>query len=350
MRRTIAVIAVTSALTAGCGAQRSTEPANAATTIADRLSVPWDIDFLPDGTPLVTERDTGNIKSLQNGSAATIGTIADIDNEGEGGLLGLAVSPTFNDDQYVYLYFTAAEDNRIVRAEHRDGQLVNLNPILKGIPRARIHNGGALIFGPDNFLYAATGDAAEPALAQDPNSLAGKILRITTDGKAAANNPTPGSPIFSLGHRNIQGLTFDSDNQLWASELGANAWDELNLITPGGNYGWPRVEGISDDDQFLNPIHVWRPTDASPAGIAILDDTLYMAALRGQRLWAVPLNGDAQPYALHTNHYGRLRAVTTTPQGELWVSTSNRDGRGNPATLDDRILRINPESGSGSGE
>ncbi|OZM77231.1 glucose sorbosone dehydrogenase [Pseudonocardia sp. MH-G8] len=214
--------------------------------------------------------------------------------------------------------------------------------LVTGIPSAVYHDGGALEFGPDGMLYAGTGDATDGPLAQDPASLAGKILRMTPDGRPPGDNPFPGSLVFSLGHRNVQGLAFDSRDRLWASEYGANAWDELNLVQPGGNHGWPQVEGRGGDGEFVQPAAQWPVEEASPSGIAIVDDVIHMAALRGERLWQIPISGEGvgEPVATLEDAHGRLRTPEPAPDGSLWVTTSNRDGRGEPAAGDDRILRV----------
>lgn len=308
------------------------------------LEVPWGLDFLPGGDALVTERDTRRIlRVTPDGRVTPVGEIPDAEGGGEGGLLGLAVSPTFAADSMVYIYYSTATENRIERMRYDGGGLGPREPLVTGIPSAVYHDGGVLAFGPDGMLYAGTGDATNAALAQDPRSLAGKILRMTPDGSPAPGNPFPGSLVYSVGHRNVQGLAFDSRGKLWASEYGANAWDELNLIQPGGNYGWPQVEGRGSGE-FVEPAAVWPVDEASPSGIAIVGDVVHMAALRGERLWQIPVRADGSagdPVAQLENH-GRLRTVKQAPDGSLWVTTSNLDGRGAPRPGDDRILRVVP--------
>jgi glucose/arabinose dehydrogenase len=299
---------------------------------------PWGLVALPDGTALVSERDTGRI--VEVGADGSLDEATEIDQaapDGEGGLLGIAVDPT---GTWLYAYVTTASDNRVIRMplDDLDGARED---ILIGIPKAGIHNGGRIAFGPDGMLYIATGDAADPTLAQDPESLAGKILRVDPRGAEPEGNPFPGSPVWSLGHRNVQGLAFDSRGNLWATEFGAKDADELNLIEPGGNYGWPIVEGIGDDPAYINPQAQWSPTSlASPSGLAIVDDVAYVASLRGEVLWQVPLVGDraGQPFALDLGDLGRLRTVEALPDGSLWLMTSNTDGRGDPRGGDDRIV------------
>jgi glucose/arabinose dehydrogenase len=307
------------------------------------LAVPWGIDFLPDGDAVVTERDTRRVlRVTREGQIIPVGEVTEAEAGGEGGLLGIAVSPTFETDSLLYVYFSTATENRIERMTFDGTALGPREPVVTGIPSAVNHDGGALEFGPDGMLYASTGDATNAALAQDPASLGGKILRMTPDGTPAPGNPFPGSIVYSLGHRNIEGLAFDSQDRLWASEFGADAWDELNLIQPGGNYGWPQVEGRGGSGQFVQPAAQWPVAEASPAGIAIVDDVVYMAALRGQRLWQIPVEGEGvgEPVASLVGAHGRLRSVEHAPDGSLWVTSSNLDGRGQPAPGDDRILRV----------
>ncbi|GAA3342372.1 PQQ-dependent sugar dehydrogenase [Amorphoplanes nipponensis] len=312
-------------------------------TVATGLAVPWGLGFLPDGSALVTERAGGRILRLSPGSApAVAATVPGVVPAGEGGLLGLAVSPTYADDGYVYVYYTAASDNRIARLRLDAPQ--DQQVILSGLAKATIHDGGRLAFGPDGMLYAGVGDAGGTANAQNQQSRNGKILRMRPDGGVPdAGNPFPGSLVYSLGHRNVQGLAWDAQGRLYASEFGQNTWDEVNQIVPGGNYGWPTVEGRAGDPRFRDPIVVWSTAEASPSGATIDDTTLYVAALRGQRLWSVPLDGTGgagAPVALLQGRYGRLRTVERAPDGSLWITTSNRDGRGTPAADDDRVIRF----------
>jgi len=312
-------------------------------TIATGLVAPWGIDFLPDGTALVGERDTTKVLAVAAGSVRTVGRLDSVAPQGEAGLLGIAVSPTFDEDSLVFAYFTSAVDNRVVRMTYDGRRLGEPEVILKGIPRGFIHDGGRLEFGPDGYLYVSTGETGEEQLAQDRSSLGGKILRITADGDPAPGNPVDGSPVWTMGHRNVQGLAFDDRDRLWASEFGANTWDELNQIDKGRNYGWPLVEGKGDLEEYRNPFAQWRTAEASPSGLAYLDGSLWMASLRGERLWRIPVNQDGtikQPEDFFVGDYGRMRTVVVAPDGNLWVSTSNRDTRGDPAPKDDRILEI----------
>lgn len=268
---------------------------------------------------------------------------------GEGGLLGLAVSPSFRGDHLVYAYFTTASDNRIARMSYDDtrhpgDQLGAPHTVLRSIPKGHFHNGGRIAFGPDRMLYAPTGETGDKDLSQDKKSTAGKILRMTPDGAPARGNPDPRSVVYSYGHRNVEGLAWDSGKRLWASEFGEDTWDELNLIEPGRNYGWPAREGKGPTSgRYVNPVLQWKPADASPSGLAYAKGSLWMAALRGERLWRIPLNGAkpaAAPQAFFTGRHGRLRTVLPADHGALWLVTSNTDGRGQPRKGDDRILRV----------
>lgn len=312
--------------------------------IATGLISPWGLAFLPDGSALVSERDTGRVLRVPaDGSSPTlVGTVDGVLAVGEGGLLGLAV-PVGDNPAFVLAYLTTATDNRVVRIDWDGTSLGEQVPILTGIPANTFHNGGRLLALPDGTVLVSTGDAGLPSTAQDPDSLAGKILRITADGAPAPDNPDPESRVYSLGHRNVQGLALDSAGRLWASEFGAGDADELNQIRPGANYGWPVYEGGAGDAAYVDPAAQWSPTSvASPSGIAILDDVAYVASLRGEVLWQVPLVGDraAAPVGLDLGDLGRLRTVAVAPDGALWLVTSNTDGRGSPGADDDRILRL----------
>ncbi len=317
-------------------------------TVARGLEVPWGIAFLPDGTALVTERDSGRVFRVGRGEVTQVGRVEESRAGGEAGLLGVAVSPTFAQDRRVFFYATGDDDNRVLRTTFEGGRLGSLRPVLTGIPKAGNHDGGRMVFGPDGALYVSTGEAGQPPLAQDQGSLGGKILRITQDGRPAAGNPRAGSPIWTSGHRNVQGLAFDDRGRLWASEFGQDTWDELNLVQKGRNYGWPEVEGKGGDRAraagFTDPQVQWATDDNSPSGLALADGRLWLGALKGERLWRVDVAGrtagDEQGFFV--GDYGRVRTVVRAPDGNLWVTTSNRDGRGDPAEQDDRILLVRP--------
>jgi glucose/arabinose dehydrogenase len=317
-------------------------------TVATGLDVPWGIAALPDGSALVSLRDRAQIVRITaNGRVARVptrradGRIAGVVPAGEGGLLGLALSPSFATDHLVYAYFTAASDNRIGRMRYVDGRLSTPAVVFSGIPKGPNHDGGRIAFGPDGMLYVGTGEGGVTSRAQDKGSLGGKILRLTADGRVPADNPFGRSPVWTYGHRNVQGLAWDTDGNMYASEFGQNTWDELNLIVKGHNYGWPVVEGVGHRSGYTDPLRVWPTDDASPSGIAIVDDVVYMAALRGERLWRIPLtrNGTGPPRALLHDDYGRLRAVVASPTGGLWLLTNNT-ARGNPRPGDDKLVEI----------
>lgn len=332
----------------GPGSVTAAPVPSVASTIATGLNAPWGLAFLPDGSALVSERDSSLIKHLDgHGGVTTVGTVPGVLHTSEGGLLGIAVAPDFAAHRWLYAYLTAAKDNRIVRMTYKNGRLGNPKVILAGIPSGSIHNGGRIVFGPDGMLYAGTGETGDRGLAQRRGSLGGKILRLTRTGKVPADNPTKGSYVFSRGHRNVQGLAFDAKGRLFASEFGQHTWDELNLIRPGGNTGWPTVEGRARDKRYDDPVAQWPTPKASPSGIAIVGRTVFMAALRGQRLWRITIgpndrNGipTATAKAYFTGRYGRLRNVALAPDGSLWLVTNNTDRRGVPRPGDDRVLRL----------
>jgi glucose/arabinose dehydrogenase len=318
------------------------QPTGNPTDVVTSLKAPWSIVFV--GTvALISERDSGRILELTGSSTREVGTVDGVEHQGEGGLLGLAALAQ-GDTAYVYAYFTGQDDNRIVRYPLTGTAgaygLGQVEPIFSGIPKAGNHNGGRIAFGPDGMLYATAGDAGRGGRAQDPNSLSGKILRLTPTGQVPADNPVAGNPMYSMGHRNPQGIGWDRQGNMWAAEFGQNTWDELNQIRPGANYGWPEVEGAAGDPRFVDPVHEWAPVDASPSGIAVVGDTVFIANLRGQRLTAVSLSDPAQATDYYNRAYGRLRNVVLAPDGSLWILTNNTDGRGDPADGDDRILSV----------
>ncbi|KAF1041998.1 MAG: Quinoprotein glucose dehydrogenase B [Herbaspirillum frisingense] len=307
--------------------------------IATGLDAPWSIAFFGN-TPLVSERNSARVLALDgNGKGRQVAKIAGVNGRGEGGLLGIAVHGA-----YLYAYFTAGAENRIERyrieGKDADLKLGAGEKIFGGIPSASYHNGGRLAFGPDGMLYATTGDAGEKSRAQDLKSLGGKILRMTPEGRVPRDNPFPGSYVYSYGHRNVQGLAWAGDGTMYASEFGENTWDELNLIRPGGNYGWPEVEGKGGHPGFIDPIQQWPTAEASPSGMAILGGHIYIASLRGQRLRKIPLSAPGTAAELYVRQYGRLRDAVVTPDDKLWILTNNTDGRGQARAGDDRILSV----------
>lgn len=317
------------------------------TDVATGLAVPWGLAFLPDGRALVGERPTGDVSLIAPGSdPERVGTVPDVADNGEGGLLGMVASPTFESDQLIYAYVTTRADNRVITMRLQRNALVDAQTILTGIPDESYHDGGRLLFGPDGMLYVTTGDAGVPENAQDLASLSGKILRVKADGSVPDDNPFPDSPVWSYGHRNVQGLAFDDTGQLWATEFGSSAYDELNLIEPGANYGWPEVEGVggavSATNDFVDPQVTWPTSEASPSGLAWRDGVLYMGALQGERLWQIPVEGSTAeaPTPTLEGALGRIRTVMVAPDGDLWLTTSNTDGRGEPRDGDDRVASV----------
>ncbi|TCR17779.1 PQQ-dependent sugar dehydrogenase [Streptomyces sp. BK205] len=316
-------------------------------TLSSGWTIPWGVFWLPDGkSALVTERDDFRVwKVTKDGSKTQVGTVPNaVTTNGEGGLLGVAVDPKWETNHRVYFMHTASEGNRVVRMTYDGTTLSGYTVLLQGIKKNRYHNGGRLAFGPDGYLYVSTGEAQTPDLAQDKSSLNGKILRMTTDGSPAPGNPF-GTYVYSLGHRNPQGLAFDRNGRLWEAEFGNSSKDELNLIKPGANYGWPVCEGTCSTAGMTNPKATWNVSEASPSGIAIVRNVVYMASLRGERLWRIPINGDNEsvgtPTAYYVGTYGRLRTVTKVPGADqLWLSTTNCDNNGGAADGSDKILRV----------
>lgn len=352
------------------GAGGQLQPIGTPRAIATDLDAPWSMVRLGSGSTLVSERDTARILELEaHGTVREVGSIKGVHAEGEAGLLGLAVlaargdsaNPTNSSDAagtantgnitWLYAYFTAASDNRVARMPlHGDAGSYSLGKpevILRGIPKASNHDGGRIKFGPDGMLYVTTGDASSTAHAQNVNSLGGKILRLEADGQVPPGNPFAGSYVYSWGHRNPQGITWTSDGTMWASEFGQNTWDELNIIIPGGNYGWPAVEGEGGAPSYIDPVLVWPTSEASPSAITAVGGTLFMAGLGGQRLWVIDPDGAAvnggdgvHATAFYTEEYGRIRDVVPGPDASLWFMTNNTDGRGSQAAGDDKIYQV----------
>ena len=316
-------------------------------TVSSGWTIPWGTYWMPDGqTALVTERDDFRVwKVTKDGAKTQVGTVPNVmTTDGEGGLLGVAVDPRWDTNHYVYFMHTASEGNRVVRMTYDGSSLTGYTILLQGIKKNRYHNGGRILFGPDGYLYVTTGEAQTPSLAQDKNSLNGKILRMTTDGQPAPGNPF-GNYVYSYGHRNPQGLAFDRNGRLWESEFGDVSKDELNLIKPGANYGWPTCEGTCSVAGMTNPKATWNTSEASPSGIAIVRNVIYMASVRGERLWRIPITGDTENVGASTAYYvgtyGRLRTVTKVPgSDQLWLSTTNCDNNGGAPDGSDQIFRV----------
>jgi glucose/arabinose dehydrogenase len=318
--------------------------------VAENLTIPWEVLFLPDEEILVTERP-GRLVRLPAGTQIDVPGVV---STGEGGLLGAALHPDFANNGWLYLYETREAglglQNEIARYRLVDDVLRDREVILDNLPGAIYHDGGRLAFGPDGFLYATVGDATDAEAAQDTSNLAGTIIRMTATGEPAPGNPNDGSYIYSYGHRNPQGLAWDTAGRLWSTEhgrsVGGSGFDEINRITPGGNYGWPDSQGDTVAPGTIAPVrHSTADVTWAPAGAAYVDGSLYMPGLRGETLYEAELDGE-EIVGWHEHlvgEYGRLRTVVVGPEGWLYVTTSNRDGRGDaPAENDDKILRIDP--------
>ena len=316
-------------------------------TIANDSDIPWGLAFLPNGDGIYTERDARTVIELSpSGTKTTLGKIPGVSGtDGEGGLLGLELSPSFSSDHWVYIYHTSSSDNRVIRVKYNTNKsldLGSLQVLLKGIQRNKFHDGGRLRFGPDGKLYIGVGDAENGNNAQNKNSLNGKILRMNPDGSVPADNPFH-NYVWSFGHRNVEGLAFDSQGRLWEAELGNNQQDELNLIQKGGNFGWPSCEGtIGNCGGFIAPKRTWPVAQASPSGLAIVNNTLYMAALRGMRLWVMKIQGSgtSTPQAFFSGQFGRLRTVEPSPDGGLWLTTTSGDKDSTPNNSNDKVLHV----------
>jgi glucose/arabinose dehydrogenase len=307
--------------------------------VATNLRLPWGLAVLPDNTAIVGERRTGRI--LQVRSIRTppkvLMTVAGIDSSGDGGLLDLALSPSYRDDSLVFAYITTRTDNRVVRFELGG----RVTPVLVGIPRGTTGNGGRLAFDDNGTLYVGTGDTGRPALAADPRSLAGKVLRVTSFGRPAPHNPSPASPIYTRGHRSVNGLCVDSADHSYVDEAGAGT-DELNELDPGKDFGWPASPRRAGT---VAPARTLSPAVGGLTGCAVLQRGLFVASLSGQRLWVFPLADGGRPgtpRGLLAGTYGRIRTVVAAPDGALWLTTSNRDGQGKPTPQDDRVIRLVP--------
>jgi glucose/arabinose dehydrogenase len=320
------------------------------TTVTTETDIPWGMTALPDGSMLYSRRDAHDIIRLdpKTGEKVNIGGVPNVEStDGEGGLLGLAVSTTFDEDGWVYIMHTSPTDNRIVRIRLVNDtlDLKSEQVLVSGILRNKFHDGGRLRFGPDGKLYASTGDAQNPQTAQDTASLNGKVLRINPDGSVPSDNPF-GNYVWSYGHRNPQGLAFDSQGRLWQQEFGNSEMDETNLVVKGGNYGWPDCEGTAgtcDKPGFLAPKRTYPTADASCSGIAIVKDVLYVSCLRGTRMYQQVISGSSlgEITTYFNGTYGRLRTVEPAPDGGLWISTSNKgDKDSTPNNSDEKILHV----------
>jgi len=320
--------------------------------IATGFKIPWDIAFLPDKSILITER-AGNLIRLEKDGTRTSISLPRPVSKGEGGLLGIVTHPDFETNNFLYLYMTIGSnengtENAVFRYRYVGEQLLDEKTIITRIPGALYHDGGRMEFGPDGLLYITTGDAQDPNIAQDKNSLGGKILRLYDDGKIPKDNPF-NSPVFSLGHRNPQGLTWDNLGQLWESEHGRSGalsgYDEINLIKKGSNYGWPKIEGGKTEvGMELPKLHSGSESTWAPASLVYYKGKLFFGGLRGEALYEVSVVGETigQVKTYFHKTFGRLRTVRLGPDGMLYLTTSNQDGRGKPIPEDDRIIKVNP--------
>ncbi len=316
-------VSVSDGAVSGAGESPTLARVGGVTEIAKNLATPWGLTFLPDGSALVSSRNTGDIRRInpENGGHQSVGIVPDVVASNDSGLLGLAASPTFATDRTVFAFLTTATDNRIVALEFAEDltTFTVARTVLGGIVAGSGHQGGRLAFDKAGNLWATTGDAYEPTLAPDRGSLNGKILRIRPDGSNAVVNPFE-SPVFSIGHRNVQGIAIADDGSVYASEFGETTQDEVNAISAGQDYGWPDSEGLVGGTG-TPPILTFAPTEASPSGIAHASGSLWMASLRGQRLWQMPVaNGKptGEAVAHFVGEYGRLRTVEVAPDGALW--------------------------------
>lgn len=331
-----------------------TEQHPAVEVLVENLTIPWDIAFLPNGHLLVSERGGTLIEfDLETGESSSI-DVPDVVHQGEGGLLGIALHPDFVTNRYLYVYFTSSvagkSINKVLRYTYENGILKDGTVIIDTVPGAFFHDGGRIAFGPDGYLYVTTGDAQDPEMSQRIESLAGKILRVTDTGAAAPGNPFD-SEVYSYGHRNAQGLTWDDDNALWATEHGRSGiesgFDEINLIIKGGNYGWPEYQGDAVSEDTIGPVLQSGPSVTwAPAGIAYYNGSLFFGGLKGETLYEAVLAGlsVAELKEHFVGEFGRIRTVVLGPDNLLYITTSNRDGRGDIRPGDDKIIRIDPEA------
>ncbi len=349
----------------------TTSNAAAATVIAENLDTPWGIAFLPDKSMLVTERP-GRVRSVNSKGVlqqAPALTLKDVREIGEGGLLGIAIHPDFTKNSFVYIFYTYNQGestyNKVARYKYSAIKLAiacaenksNCNTaktvrleedkiIIDKIPAASNHNGGRIQFGPDGYLYITTGDAENSSQAQDRDSLAGKILRVA-DPEFIEGSGQVKVEVYSYGHRNAQGLAWDDKGRLWATEHGRSGLqsglDELNLIEKGKNYGWPIIQGDEKKEGMETPRLNSGSDTWAPAGAAFVGDSLFFGGLRGQALYRATINDKQITLKEYfKGGFGRIRDVVKGPDGTLYITTSNRDGRGNPRDTDDRIIKINP--------
>ena len=319
--------------------------------VAQNLSIPWEIVFLPDGDMLVTER-AGRL--LRIGDDKRIIEISGVTHVGEGGLLGLALHPKFRENNFIYVYMTTTNNgrlsNRVERYILNGATLSDRKIIIENIHGANYHDGGRIAFGPDGMLYITTGDAGDTKNSQNKNSLAGKILRVESDGTIPPENPF-NNAVYSYGHRNVQGIAWDKSGQLWATEHGRSGvlsgYDEINKIVKSGNYGWPDIQGDETSSGMISPqIHSGASVTWAPSGMEYFRDSIIFVGLRGQSIYTANISNEKlnnlRSYFKGT--FGRLRTVVLGPDGMFYIITNNRDSLGKPISSDDRIVRIDPKT------
>lgn len=334
----------------GITIERGTAEKKSITIIAENLQIPWAVAFLPGGDLLVTERP-GRLRKI--GGDGKVYDIEGVHHIGEGGLLGMALHPRFIENHWIYLYFTTAQDgetkNRVERYTFENDRLFNKKIVIENIPGAIYHDGGRIAFGPDEYLYITTGDAGKSDLAQRTNSLAGKILRIQDDGSIPSDNPFSNA-VWSYGHRNSQGLAWDDQGNLWATEHGRSGvlsgFDELNIIEKGKNYGWPVIQGDERRAGMELPVAQSGPNETwAPAGALFWDGSIFFTGLRGEAIYEAHIIGEKQvSLTIHFHkEFGRIRELTRGSDGDFYITTSNTDDRGTPKPEDDKIIRIDPK-------
>lgn len=332
--------------------EKDTDMRVAVEVVEEGFEIPWDIAFLPEGGMLVTER-TGHLILVYENEGTKEVPVTGVRQGGEGGLLGLLLHPDFQSNKLLYLYLSSPgtqgeTENKIIRYRFENNTLTEDRVIISGIPGALYHDGGRMEFGPDGKLYVTTGDATRSQIAQDKNSLGGKILRLNDDGTIPADNPF-GTEIYSFGHRNPQGLAWDDTGNLWETEHGrsgiTSGLDEINLIKAGENYGWPTIEGDETQAKMHPPVrHSGTDDTWAPASLVYLDGSLFFGGLRGEALYEAKLEGE-RVVELHEHFkgvFGRIRTVRLGPDGMLYLTTSNTDGRGAAKEGDDKIIRVDP--------
>lgn len=331
-------------------------------TLAEGLNVPWEMDMADDGRIFFTERP-GDVRVIANGQLLPDPVIhfdPPFHSSGEGGLLGLALDPQFEENHYLYVYHSYVVNgeilNRVLRLKEQSNRASIDKVLIDGLVGAENHNGGRIKIGPDGYLYMTVGDRYIPELAQEAGSLGGKILRIGLDGSIPGDNPFPGSPVYSFGHRNPQGLVWHPETkQLYASEHGQSAHDEINLIEPGANYGWPLIQGdetLPEHPELKTPLlhsgeETWAPTGITFVSQGPWKGQLLVANLRGQQVLKISLHSPAgqevDEVEFLFKKWGRLRNVFEGPEGSLYIMTNNRDGRGIPKPGDDKLFRLKPK-------